>query len=247
MAYFILSLVTKRKGIQRTINNFKIRFPARWSRYYQSDYEADNYSFLKARVEPGMHIIDIGAHLGLFSVISSELVGSSGRIICFEPTPGTYEILLQTLKLNRCENVTAVLGAVSNQEGSATFYVSELAGCNTNSLLKIKPEGETIESEVKLYTIDRIVQEYSIQPRLIKIDAEGAELNTLQGGINTLRQCKPMIILGLHPQFIIQKGDTLENIWDLLERSGYEVRQRQNKLTKSDFCKHKLIFDVQCV
>jgi FkbM family methyltransferase len=247
IAYSLLKVVIGNRGVARTINGFKVRFPTRWSRYYEHDYEADNYSFLREKAKPGMHIIDIGAHLGLFSSIGSQLVGGSGRIICFEPTPGTYSILTQTLKLNHCRNVTPVQGAVSNKEGSAIFYVSETAGCNSNSLVKNKEGKEVQGYDVKLFTIDSIVKQYSLKPGLIKIDAEGAELDVLTGGLDTFREYKPTLILGLHPDFIAQKRDSLERIWELLIQSGYLVKENANSLTKTDFCTRKLIFDVHCI
>jgi len=247
LAYSMINFVTGNKGVQRTINQFKIKFPAHWSRYYESDYEKDNYNFLRNQVKPGMHIIDIGAHLGLFAVVSSQLAGDTGKIVCFEPTPGTYAVLNQTLKLNQCNNVIPVQGAVSDKEGTAIFYVSEIGGCNSNSLVKNKPEKETKGYEVKLFTIDKIVQQYALIPNLIKIDAEGAELDVLKGGLNTFQKFRPILILGLHPDVINKKGDSLENIWDLLHESGYQVKENDNKVTKTDFCNRTLLFDVHCI
>jgi FkbM family methyltransferase len=246
IAYSVLSLVTRNKGIQRTINHFKVKFPARWSRYYESDYEKDNYDFLRGQVKPGMHIIDIGAHFGLFSVVSSQLTGSTGKIVCFEPTPGTYSVLIQTLKLNHCNNVIPVQAAVSDKEGTAIFYVSEIGGCNSNSLVEKKTGKETKGYEVKLFTIDTITQEYLLNPGLIKIDAEGAEFDVLKGGLNTFQKFRPILILGLHPDFINQKGDSLEKIWDLLQQAGYRVKENETSLAKSDFCGRTLLFDVHC-
>jgi FkbM family methyltransferase len=243
--YGFLALFTSGKGVARKINNMTIRFPAKWSRYYESDYEADNYTFLQQQVKPGMHIIDIGAHLGLFSSTSSKLVGPKGKIICFEPTPGTYAVLKETLSLNHCDNVTALQAAVSSKEGKATFYVSSIAGCNSNSLIKNNISKQS-SYEVKLVTIDGIVAEYSLNPSLIKIDAEGAELDVLKGGGKTFRDNKPILILGLHPQFIAEKGDSLEIIWDLLEGQGYEVKKEGRTLTKKEFCSQEFLFDVHC-
>jgi FkbM family methyltransferase len=246
-AYFLLNLVTGNKGVRRTINRFKVRFPARWSRYYQSGYEEGNYNFLREKVKPGMHIIDIGAHLGLFSVASSQLAGDTGKVVCFEPTPGTYAILLQTLQLNHCSNVVPVMGAVGNKEGAAVFYISETVACNSNSLVKNIPGKSAKENEVKMFTIDGAVHRYLLKPGVIKIDAEGAELDVLEGGVNAFRQYKPILILGLHPQFISEKGDSLEKIWDLLQQSGYQVREDNNNLTRTDFCSRELLFDVHCI
>lgn len=244
--YTGLDLVTLKKGVPRKINQHTVRFPARWSRYYEPDYEKENYTFLASQVKPGMQLLDIGAHIGLFSATASQLTGPTGRIICFEPTPGTYAVLTETLRLNKCSNVTAVQAAVSSQEGEATFYVSATAACNSNSLVKNKADGELTPYAVKLVTIDSVVSGYSIRPSLVKIDAEGAEYDVLKGGVNTFKTLKPVLILGLHPDFIKQKGDSLEEIWDLLEACGYEVRLENEILTKSKFCSHTLLFDVHC-
>lgn len=246
IAYSLLRIATGNKGVKRTINGFKVRFPARWSRYYENNYEAVNYNFLSQQVKPGMHIIDIGAHLGLFSACASQLTGPQGKIICIEPTPGTFSILEKTIELNHCTNVTAVQAAVSDKEGMATFYVSHTAGCNSNSLVKNKAENDLSFYDVRLVTIDSLVQQYALHPSLIKIDVEGAELDTLKGGLHTLATFKPVLILGLHPAFINQKGDSLEAIWDLLQSNRYEVKAEGKRMTREDFCSADLLFDVHC-
>lgn len=245
-AYTFLDLATLKKGIVRNINGMKVRFPARWSRYYPHDYETENYTFLQQQVKPGMQIIDIGAHIGLFSACSSQLTGPKGKIICFEPTPGTFSILKNTLLLNHCDNVIARQAAVSDKEGMATFYVSHTAGCNSNSLVKNKSGNQVSAYDVQLVTIDSIVTEYSLNPSLIKIDAEGAELDVLKGGIKTFKEHKPVLILGLHPAFIKQKGDSLEAIWDLLANIPYKIIMDGKEMTRQDFCSRDLLFDVHC-
>lgn len=242
--YTVLSLASFGKGVQRTINGMKIRFPARWSRYYEANYEAENYQFLRKHLRTGMDVIDIGAHLGLFSTYCSKL--TDGTIVCFEPTPGTFPILKKTLELNHCNNVTAVQAAVGDKNGTATFYVSYTATCNSNSLLKNKPDEELSAYEVKLLTIDSITPDHALEPSLIKIDVEGAELDVLKGGIETFRKFKPVLILSLHPEFIKIKGDSLEMIWDLLAEEKYEVRRDNNLMDKKNFCSLRDIFDVHC-
>jgi FkbM family methyltransferase len=119
--------------------------------------------------------------LGLFSVTSSKLTGKEGKVICFEPTPKTFAVLKETLRLNHCENVTALQAAVSYKVGTATFYVSnENEDCNSNSLVKTSSEKEVKAYEVNLVTIDSITGGHSLNPSLIKIDAEGAELDVLK-------------------------------------------------------------------
>lgn len=253
--YSVLNWITFKKGISRNINGFKIRFTPQWSRYFPGDYEKENYAWLKQQLKTGDQVIDIGAHIGLFSVVCSQLVGKEGKIVCFEPTPGTYKLLQQTLKLNHCENVIPVQAAVSSKEGQATFYIStENEGNNSNSLVGNNTLQKMEGYDVQLKTIDSIVAEYVISPNLIKIDVEGAELDTLKGGLNTFSTLKPNIILGLHPEAIKRKGDSLEQIWDLLVNASYEIclavtcedEKSGTKLAKEDFCRRELLFDVQC-
>lgn len=139
--------------------------------------------------------------------------------------------------------------AVSKSEGTATFFVGNAPGDNSNSLVKNRPESELSGYEVKLVTIDSVVSEYGIKPGLIKIDAEGAELDVLLGGEKTFREYKPVLILGLHPRFVKQKGDSFEAIWNLLEAMGYEVRINETQLSKQEFCSRGSLpdmFDVHC-
>lgn len=245
--YKLLNVVTFGKGVKRRINGFDLRFPARWSRYYPADYENENYAFLKSFVKPGMHVVDIGAHIGLFSAVSSQLVGASGKVVSFEPTPGTYKILSETLRLSGCENVNAVQAAVSEKPGHATFYISSIEGCNSNSLVNNKENEELNKFDVELVTIDSLRSKYNVKPDLIKIDAEGAELDVLKGGTQLLSTSKPALILGLHPSFIQTKGDSLDQIWDFLQQMKYEVQLNGKAIGREEFCSKELIFDVNCL
>lgn len=246
-AYSFLDLVTLKRGVTRTINNMKIRFPAKWSRYYPPDYEHENYLFLQETVKPGWHLIDIGAHFGLFSTCASQLTGPTGKIICFEPTPATFSILKKTLALNHCNNVTPIQAAVSDKEGTATFYMGEKDGCNSNSLINNSlGGGEKSGYEIKTVTIDGIVSEYAMRPDLIKVDAEGAELEVLKGAIKTLEKYKPIVIIGLHPFSFTDKPAALGTIWDLVISIGYKIRYNRVLITRSDFCSRTGLFEIHC-
>jgi FkbM family methyltransferase len=246
--YGIIDFITLKKGFARKINGMKFRFPVKWFRYFPNDYEKENCDFLKKTVKPGMDIIDIGAHIGFFGIVFSQLTNNKGRVFSLEPTPGTYKLLLHNLKINHCENVTPVQAAVSNKVGKATFYISEdYEGNNSNSLVKTNPLLEMTGYEVQLETIDNIVKTYSLTPSIIKIDVEGAEFDTLTGGLATFSQFKPSLILGLHPAAIIRKGDSLKAIWDLLISAGYQVKENERILTQDDFCGRELLFDVNCI
>src|SRR6266581_4235350 len=95
VAYGILDCCTGWRGVKRVISGEPIRFPARWCRYYPREYEASKFAFLRASCREGQTALDIGAHLGVFSVLLARLVGLRGRVFSFEPTPSTAATLRQ--------------------------------------------------------------------------------------------------------------------------------------------------------
>ena len=68
------------------------------SRYYPADYEPATFDFVKAHCKPGSTVLDIGAHMGLFSVVMARGVGGTGRVFSFEPTPHVRQILEDVIK-----------------------------------------------------------------------------------------------------------------------------------------------------
>ena len=69
-------------------------------------------------------IIDIGAHIGLFTLFSSQFC-KNGRIYCFEPVKDNFSMLKSNLKLNNIENVIVANTAVSSITGPVTIYLNE--------------------------------------------------------------------------------------------------------------------------
>ena len=77
VSYKALDLVMGGRGVRRLIGGEPFRFRARWSRYYSADYEPATFGFLREHCRPGDTVLDIGAHIGLFTVFLSRLVGPS--------------------------------------------------------------------------------------------------------------------------------------------------------------------------
>ena len=93
VAYGALELATARRGVPRTIDGQPIRFPARWSRYYPRTYDPRKTQFLLQHCRSGDTVVDLGAHIGLYTVLMSRAVGPSGNVIALEPAPDTFRVL----------------------------------------------------------------------------------------------------------------------------------------------------------
>lgn len=120
--------------------------------------------------ETGACIMDIGANIGLVSIILSRLVGKNGHIYAFEALPATAELLQRNINRNRCENVTVYTYAVSNRCGEITFYE---AGPGKSEVSSIRPRpGNSIT--VPTIMLDAMMPKLS-RVDIVKIDVEGAE------------------------------------------------------------------------
>src|SRR3954470_14853759 len=89
IAYALMEILLLGRGVKRNIAGSKVRLPVRFSRYYAANYESQTLSFIKRSCKEGDTVFDLGAHLGLITVVMAQCVGPNGNVISFEPTPFT--------------------------------------------------------------------------------------------------------------------------------------------------------------
>jgi len=245
LIYSLVDVLSFGKGIKRNISGFNIYFPARWSRYFESDYEAENIEFLKENVKPGDVVFDIGAHLGLMSVISSQLSGPNGKVYAFEPSPSTFDLLKKVLALNSGQSlVIPEQMAITNKVGKLNFYLSSDIGSNSNSLVEKHPLNRDA-IQIPCTTLDAFAKEHHITLiHLIKIDAEGSELEVLQGAKEVLLNQRPKVILAIHPRLIRNNANEPRDIYKLISSLNYRVFFKKKELDENGFCSIEDFFDV---
>jgi FkbM family methyltransferase len=156
-------------------------------------------SIFLTNITAGMTVFDIGAHFGYFTLLSAWLVGAGGQVHSFEPTPSTFEVL-QSNAAGR-GNIHLNNLALFNRADELTFHDFGLEFSQYNSLTdgRISQEDRRRTPPrpytVKTVTVDQYVSDTGAWPAFIKIDAENAELEILQGMERTLTEIKPMITL----------------------------------------------------
>ncbi len=244
LAYGVLDAATVGRGVRRVIGGEAIRFPARWCRYYPSDYEPTTFDFLRKHCRPGDIVLDIGAHFGLFSVVMARRVAPTGRVFSFEPTALTRQVLTETVRLNGYSHIVQIrTEAVTHSTGTMTFYETGDIVSNANSLARTNRSQTT--TTVPTVSIDNFVRANSISVRCMKIDVEGAELDALRGARQTLQLCRPAMHLSLHPNALQQTGGTLADIWAILENCRMAVVQKGETVDARWFCSQTNLFEVQ--
>ena len=244
LIYTLLDMASLGRGLKRTINGHQLRLPTRYFKYFPSTYEAENFEFLTNSCKPGAVIIDIGAHIGLFSIIASQITGAAGKVYAFEPAPSTYELLQKTLAINHNESVIETFQkAVGRETGKITFFVSDGQADNGNSLVNYKDDRPLHGIDVEVTSVDAFIKEKKIN-RLdfIKIDVEGAEYDTLRGAAETLQNLRPVCIVAIHPEPIKAKGDRLEDIYDFIISRQYKIM-----FNKKEFSKEELVVNTEMI
>lgn len=137
----------------------------------------------------GQTVLDVGANVGVFSVLSARRVGSRGHVIAFEPEVTNLERLRVNLTRNECHNVTVVGKCVGRTEGTAILNLDP-GQSGTHSVAREKGAASI---EVPMCTIDTYVGNQHIDA--IKIDVEGLEVDVMAGARNTIERDRPTLLV----------------------------------------------------
>lgn len=150
------------------------------------DYEQDEVRVLRQVLKPGMTFVDVGANIGIFTVVGAHLVGPSGAVVCFEPEPSNYRLLLQNLARNGVTNVRAENVAVGARAETRTLHL-EGRSIATHSLLTTHRTGRIeAQIEVNVVRLDEHLTPDIERIDLLKIDVEGYEPFVLEGAESIL-------------------------------------------------------------
>ena len=185
-------------------------------------FEPGERGVFEGLVQPGMTVIDVGAHAGLYTLSASTLAGPVGRVIAFEPSPRERAHLVAHVRLNRCANVTVEPVALGDSEGEADLFVvdSSETGCNSLRPGAIGP-GHTVR--VGLRTLDEYAKGSGLdRVDVIKMDVEGAELSVLRGARSLFRTMRPVLLCEIEEARTEPWGYGGRAIIDLLSEWQYD-------------------------
>ena len=163
-------------------------------------------------VRQGDVVLDVGAHFGYFTLLFSRLVGKSGRVVSLEPTPSTFAVLQKnTVDVS---NVTVLNMAAGRESGRLTISDFGLTYSAWNTLsassrmpgVLVQPKARV---DVQVIRLDNWCERESIQPTVIKIDAENFETEVIDGLAATLSRSHPLVLLETGSEQAIQAGKAL--------------------------------------
>jgi FkbM family methyltransferase len=159
-------------------------------------FEISEMAFVKRYLQPGMTVLDLGAHQGLYTILSAKRVGPRGKVYAFEPSSRERRILRQHVWLNFCTNVAIQPLALGNEDGECELFVVNGTQTGCNSLRPPVVFSGTTPQPVRIARLDDWLDRQQIGTvDFIKLDVEGAELDVLKGAVRLLeRQPRPVIL-----------------------------------------------------
>jgi FkbM family methyltransferase len=148
-------------------------------------WEPNLTALFKSALAPGDVCIDVGAHIGYYTLLAARTVGAGGRVYAFEPSPANYRALRQNIELNMLTNVTASEIAAGAEKRRATLYegpASNTGMATLNEALAAKSAVPLHETSVEVAPLASLVPEEEWDRiGVIKIDVEWDELDVLRG------------------------------------------------------------------
>ena len=151
---------------------------------------------IQENIKAGMTCIDIGAHIGYYTLLMSKLVGDRGKVYAFEPDPTNYKLLRQNIDANGIQNVVAEQKAVWKKKDKIKLYLSpDNTGDHRIYQANVQPHPTNRqEVEVEAIRLDTYFAKIDSKINFIKMDIQGAECQALTGARRILSDNKDLKI-----------------------------------------------------
>jgi FkbM family methyltransferase len=194
--------------------------PRTGQNYLRGEAEPQMQRILAERLRPGMVFYDLGANIGLFSLLAARIVGPSGRVFSFEPDAEAAARLRRNIARNGFSAVTVVEAGIWSSSGSVNFLAAGSASPD-HGTGRFVAVGGGMGTPTRCVALDDFI-EGAPPPDAIKCDVEGAEVEVFRGAEKLLQGRRPWILCEMNSQgndrnsreFLGRFGYTFERVDD---------------------------------
>jgi FkbM family methyltransferase len=173
---------------------------------------------LKKELRPGMHVLNLGAHIGYFALLAARAVGPGGKVTAIEAEPGNFALLAENVRRSKLGNIRVVHAAVSDRPGTLEMSLSPT---NTGDHRAYAHEGATETVTVPAVTVDSVL-EPDERIDFVFADIQGTEHVAMAGMSETVTRSHPPMLLEFWPQGIREYGDDPASVLRTYRGLGYE-------------------------
>jgi FkbM family methyltransferase len=191
-----------------------------WQSEFSNDYEPAVSQILGTLIQRSKVYADIGGNVGFFSIIPA-LLNAGCKVFYFEMDRTIRPLLIRNMLLNHLngERITIVNAAVGDRDGEIEYlphpysFLAKL-GNEDIDIYDLKYSAPQI-------TLDSYFLKQGVDPDLLKIDIDGAEMFALRGMSRILADNRPDLLLEVHPAYLPQFGSSASEVSDFLKERGY--------------------------
>ena len=198
------------------------------------EWEPKTWHALEQHVPAGGTFVDVGAHIGWYSLKAAKVVGPKGRVIAVEPNQETLLRLRDNIRASGASAVIVVAPvACSDSETTLNFFAAPRANTGMSSLSLTNASrlgGIAASYQVRARRLDDIVREAGVaRVDAVKIDVEGAEFLVLKGAVETLDRYRPVVSVELIDEGLKQMGASVDDVMAFMRSHGYAPQQYEEE------------------
>ena len=220
--------------------------------YLYGIYEPNILNIIGQYLKKGQIFIDIGANIGQHSMFAASIVGNYGKVYSFEPIPRIYNQILDSVRINKFDNIVKVYNLALGENNSVQTLSISSKNVGGSSLVGIRDGDEKIEVKI-IKSNDVLLQLKKIN--LIKTDVEGYEYEALSGIHATLEKHHPIIVLEFNGDSYNKNnknGNKIISLLNNLEYSLYDIGNYMKKIENKDdffasFISERAQTDILCL
>ena len=213
--------VIKKKKIIKFKNGLKCYLRDRGDAiaFFENFFLDVNFPSKKFDINESDTVIDIGAHIGFFTIIAA-VKAKRGKILAFEPNNKSFELLRENIKLNKFENTIITNSGVLDITGKAELFLSDDYSIGNSMFLEKSDKKEIVE----VVTLSDIINAHQIKKiNLLKLDCEGAEFKIILNLNDDIIKKIEKITVEVHPKMA---NRSINELKEFLNKKGFLVQKR---------------------
>jgi FkbM family methyltransferase len=193
-----------RRGLPWRVNGETFRIDPRVRRFVPHESETTLFAFLREHIRPGDVVFDIGSFLGVYAMLAARSAGAGGRVLAFEPSAWSFDILQRHVRMNglagRIDARLAAVGACRQRRALVTFSDEPYRNMIGAPAIDLAAGATAVD----VITLDDVCDAIGRPPDWIRMDVQGLEFDVLRGAARMLHASpvgkrRVRIVAEMHP------------------------------------------------